>query len=357
MRSRCAASTAWRAIGLQVAHYGRPISGTVSAPADNTYGNVMRVREDSNPLGNVRLISLLAHEVRHWFDSTGTLRGQRDPVRFSNAVHALLRNKEHELRLIKSYKDESYRLRIPDYYSVVKLTHHAPSAKSVAPVQPPCILNAIHVQKLAWTISPMSTAPNANSGLNPLPAETDNLAQGKIVTIPLAIDSAASKPLYPKLIAVGFAVLLFIGLIFTELLLFAIVASVALGFATYLALRKANSADRVKFVLGQHALTVEGDYFAERISLMDIDWSQSKPINLVQAKQYDLKWRTLGKATPGFYSGEYTLMNGDLATVFISDKSKVLYLKKKSGACVLLSVDNPGSALDIIRRQAQASGI
>lgn len=166
--------------------------------------------------------------------------------------------------------------------------------------------------------------------------------QAPSVTIPLASDLSA--PAWRRLaLPLGSALVIAVSISAAVGLRAGLVTG-AITSAGLLALfRFFDGSRRLTFVVGQGQLAVRGDpFFSDTFSLSELEIEQSEVLDLTQKGPRALAWRTLGTGMPGYYSGEYSLKNGENAVVFMSDKRRVLYLPRRGGApSLLLSVPDP----------------
>lgn len=121
----------------------------------------------------------------------------------------------------------------------------------------------------------------------------------------------------------------------------ALVGGGLFGAALYLLLRVFDGSRRVAFAVGDGRLAVRGDVFAETIALADLDLEKARAVDLTTDPALGLRWRILGTGLPGYSAGEFSLRNGELALVFVSDRKKVLHLPRRGAPALLLSVADP----------------
>lgn len=73
----------------------------------------------ADPTERNRILALIAHELRHWLDSIGTLWGQQMIVMYFNAVHARASVDPYQLYHVKAYFDNTARCFYSDYYTEI----------------------------------------------------------------------------------------------------------------------------------------------------------------------------------------------------------------------------------------------
>ena len=96
--------------------------------------------------------------------------------------------------------------------------------------------------------------------------------------------------------------------------------------------------------LGKDGLSIKVKQWA----VSAIDRSNAALINLESRQDLRPKWKLWGAAMPGLSSGLFKLYDGRKAHVYITDRSKVVYLPTQSGP-VLLSLERPREFLDALQ--------
>jgi len=100
--------------------------------------------------------------------------------------------------------------------------------------------------------------------------------------------------------------------------------------------------------LGPSGLQLKVSFIRQTWSLAEINRDDAMKINLENRKELRPKWKLWGAAMPGLSSGLFKLHNGDKAHVYLTDKTKVVYLQTQKGV-VLLSLERPGDFLDYLK--------
>lgn len=172
---------------------------------------------------------------------------------------------------------------------------------------------------------------------------------------PIAADGALPVWKRHLLIAGAATVIVAIPMLVAGQYIAAVLVPAVFGLFLYYLFRRFDGSQRVTFAVGAGKLAVRGDFFADSFFLSELDLARAEAIDLRRDPQRKLRWKTLGTGLPGYYSGEYALADGQPAIVFVADKSRVLYIPRRSGPALLLSVPDPAAfkAL-LLRAQAQA---
>jgi hypothetical protein len=67
------------------------------------------------------------------------------------------------------------------------------------------------------------------------------------------------------------------------------------------------------------------------------------------------KWRTLGTGLPGYQAGWFRLRDGQKALVYLTDRSRAVYVPTTEGYGLLLSPEYPDRFLAALKRLETAS--
>ncbi|WP_428564921.1 MAG: PH domain-containing protein [Solidesulfovibrio sp. DCME] len=125
---------------------------------------------------------------------------------------------------------------------------------------------------------------------------------------------------------------------------------VALFFFLHAMIRGAANAE---VALRDGTLVVRGSVYGRDIPLADVDAGAARPVDLGQAGPKSLKWRTNGIGMPGLAAGWFRLGDGEKALVFVTDKSRAVYIPTRQGFAVVVSPGDPGRFLEALRHAAE----
>ncbi|MCE1246208.1 MAG: PH domain-containing protein [Firmicutes bacterium] len=136
------------------------------------------------------------------------------------------------------------------------------------------------------------------------------------------------------------------GLLFAVLLVILLVFFMV-GYVFY-------SMKNCRFEVNNQGLQVRGDMYSRLIPYKSIKMDGIKMLDLSCGRdsEYQPSFRTNGAALPGYLSGWYRLKNKEKALLFVSDKTKVIYIPTGEGFSVLLSPDEPQAFLDALKASA-----
>jgi hypothetical protein len=111
---------------------------------------------------------------------------------------------------------------------------------------------------------------------------------------------------------------------------FAALSSAALFAFMVVITRYFDRSRRLTFVVGDGKLEVKGDpMFSETFALSEFDLDRSEAVDISVKGPRTLRWKTCGTGMPGYWVGEFSLRSGEAATVFISDRQRVLYIPRR----------------------------
>ncbi len=100
--------------------------------------------------------------------------------------------------------------------------------------------------------------------------------------------------------------------------------------------------------LDSDGLKIKVSFINKTWTTASMDRNGAKLVNLENSKELRPKWRLWGAAMPGLSSGLFKLYNGDKAHVYITDKSKIVYIPTHNGT-ILLSMVRPKDFLDTLK--------
>jgi hypothetical protein len=129
-----------------------------------------------------------------------------------------------------------------------------------------------------------------------------------------------------------------------EALWIAVVVSALLVFA-FLVLDRSK---HVRFEIADRRLFVRGDIFCWRFPISSMNLGPSVVLDLTQWPDFLPRRKIIGTSLPGYQSGEFLLVNGRRAIVFLSDLHRVLCILMNDGKFLLLSCADPEGLLALL---------
>lgn len=97
------------------------------------------------------------------------------------------------------------------------------------------------------------------------------------------------------------------------------------------------SAGHVTFTVTEEALRIRASFYGRTIPRSDIVSEGVKVINLNVDSEYSPKIRTNGIGLPGYAEGWFRLADKEKALLFVTDRSRVVYVPTTDNYSVLLS--------------------
>ena len=110
------------------------------------------------------------------------------------------------------------------------------------------------------------------------------------------------------------------------------------------------SSRHVSFAVSEDGLRIRGALYGRSIPRSDIVSGDAKVVNLNTDAEYKPKSRTNGIGLPGYAEGWFRLANKQKALVFVTDRSRVVYVPTHQNYAVLLSVREADELADLIKR-------
>jgi PH (Pleckstrin Homology) domain-containing protein len=118
-----------------------------------------------------------------------------------------------------------------------------------------------------------------------------------------------------------------------------------------LIVRTARGAETSSFELSPAGLRIRGDLYGRFIAASQLRGAAAH--RLVQTDTGLIPAvRSLGTAMPGYQSGWFRLRNGEKALLYLTDRSRAVYVPTRSGYSLLLSVTEPDRFLERLREVA-----
>ena len=102
-----------------------------------------------------------------------------------------------------------------------------------------------------------------------------------------------------------------------------------------------------RFELSAEGLRLRGDLYGRLIPRDQLDLSGAHRLGPEDTSLLP-KLRTLGTGLPGYQAGWFRLGNGRKALVYLTDRSRAVYVPTRAGYSVLLSPADPKAFLDAL---------
>lgn len=98
---------------------------------------------------------------------------------------------------------------------------------------------------------------------------------------------------------------------------------------------------QARFELSPEGLRLRGDLWGRTIARQDLVASEARRLDFDRSPDLRPTRRTMGTAMPGYQSGWFRLRNGERALVYLTDRTRAVYVPTRSGYSLLLSPSDP----------------
>ncbi len=136
---------------------------------------------------------------------------------------------------------------------------------------------------------------------------------------------------------------------FTFIWVFSVVIGLVLIGVIALFVSTGYQSRHASFTVSDQGLRIGPGLYGRFIPRDDIDNEGVRVVNLNIETDYQLKWRTNGAVLPGYAAGWFKLKNKGKALVFLTDRSRVVYIPTHKDYSVLLSVREAEELADTIQ--------
>lgn len=111
-----------------------------------------------------------------------------------------------------------------------------------------------------------------------------------------------------------------------------------------------------RFEVSDSALRLRGDVYGRTIPFEKIDADRVRMVNLQLEPSLKPVSRTMGTGLPGYAAGWFRLGNGEKALLYLTDRTKAVYIPTHDGYSVLLSAHDPDGMAVELRERAGGRG-
>jgi Bacterial PH domain len=117
----------------------------------------------------------------------------------------------------------------------------------------------------------------------------------------------------------------------------------------------AYSSQTVRFEVSPAGLRLRGDFFGRAIPAGSIVLGEARAADFAREPALRPARRTWGTALPGYVAGWCRLRSGESALLYLTDRSRAVYVPTREGFAVLVSVNDPEAFLRALRAVAPGS--
>jgi len=103
------------------------------------------------------------------------------------------------------------------------------------------------------------------------------------------------------------------------------------------------------FEIHPDGLRLRGDLWGRFIPKAELRVDLARRVDMTQEEGLRPKWRRIGTALPGYQSGWFRLRNGDKALLYLTDRTRAVYVPTTAGYVLLLSPADPDGFLSTLR--------
>lgn len=104
-----------------------------------------------------------------------------------------------------------------------------------------------------------------------------------------------------------------------------------------------------RFEVSADGLRIRGDLYGRFIPAESIRAEEARRVDFSVDDGFRPSIRTFGTGLPGYQSGWYRLASGDKALVYLTDRSKAVYVPTMVGYALLLSPDDADAFLTALK--------
>jgi hypothetical protein len=104
-----------------------------------------------------------------------------------------------------------------------------------------------------------------------------------------------------------------------------------------------------RFEVSPEGLRLRGDLYGRLIPASQVVVDGVRRVDFATSAELAPRRRTLGTGLPGYQAGWFRLANGDSALVYLTDRSRAVFVPTTAGYSVLLSPSDPDGFVGAVR--------
>jgi hypothetical protein len=104
-----------------------------------------------------------------------------------------------------------------------------------------------------------------------------------------------------------------------------------------------------RFEVSPEGLRLRGDLYGRLIPADQIQTSAARRVDFTATPELLPKWRTMGTGLSGYQAGWFRLRSGEKALLYLTDRSRAVYIPTTAGYSLLLSPIAPDEFLSTLR--------
>jgi hypothetical protein len=110
-----------------------------------------------------------------------------------------------------------------------------------------------------------------------------------------------------------------------------------------------SGARTARFEVSTEGLRLRGDWYGRFIPADHLVPAGARKVDLANTPELLPGRRTMGTGLPGYQAGWFRLRNGERALLYLTDRSKAVYVPTTDGHAVLLSPSEPDRFLSALK--------
>ena len=130
-------------------------------------------------------------------------------------------------------------------------------------------------------------------------------------------------------------------------------AFVIIAFAVIVLVLVAFASRTARFELSGEGLRLRGDLWGRTIPASSLRLDDARRVDFDTSPDLKPLRRTMGTGLPGYQSGWFNLQNGQKALLYLTDRSKAIYIPTNDGYSLLLSPDDPDGFMAALQQQGR----
>ena len=104
-----------------------------------------------------------------------------------------------------------------------------------------------------------------------------------------------------------------------------------------------------RFEIRADGLRLEGDLYGRLVPRPELRVDLARRVDLGQEEQLRPKSRRIGTALPGYQAGWFRLRNGEKALLYLTDRTRAVYIPTTAGYSLLVTPADPDGFLSQLR--------
>ncbi len=111
-----------------------------------------------------------------------------------------------------------------------------------------------------------------------------------------------------------------------------------------------RGARNASFEVRPDGLALSGDLYGRFIPKQELKIDLARRVDFNKEPELKPSWRRMGTGLPGYQAGWFSLHNGEKALLFLTDRTRAVYLPTELGYSLLLSPQDPDEFLQALRK-------